>query len=366
MTPDLWRLPGSAAWLATVLSDFDDGAFLVLRLPRTWEASGLHEAFRAERPAAWLEFAEVDEERGVAGALRDLTYGAPSAEDALERLRADGTVPWLRIAGPLDADALSAVAEGHARLEATPASPVVLEHLGPLAGPRLRASPTLRVHSLFAVFTTLDTKVLLRQAAPGLSESRVEEVAELAAHDVRLATELARLTPASHDAYVSACRRRAEELGFAGEPPELPDAARAPEREPGVLDSIWHTGAVDRFNGQLVLHPGIASDDDVDRRLWRGQIRALLPMLDELRLRLLDEAHRRGIYPVPARGETIELGDLLRSLEGSRQHSALADAARQLTRARNELAHLKLVDEARRARMREALRRARLPEPAGL
>lgn len=366
MTGNLWRLPGPASWLSAVLGDFDDGAFLVLRLPRTWSGSELFEAFREARASAWLELAEVSGDRQVAEELCDLAFGASTAEDALERLRSDGTVPWLRVTGPLDTEQLGALAEGHARLESTPAAPVVVEHVGPLTAPKLSASPTLRVHSLYGVLTTLDTQVLLREMVPGLSMSRREEVAELAVHDLGLAVDLARLEPASHDGYVNACVERAHALGLGDTAPSLPNASQTPVREPGAMDLQWQAGAVDLFNGQLVVHPGVAEDREVNRRLWRGQIRALLPFFDEMRLALLDEMHRRGLYPVPSRGDAVELIDLLRALEASRDNQVLTEAARQLTRARNELAHLRLVDEGRREQLREALRRARLPDLAGL
>ncbi|MGI8729044.1 MAG: hypothetical protein ACR2LK_03490 [Solirubrobacteraceae bacterium] len=185
-------------------------------------------------------------------------------------------------------------------------------------------------------------------------------MAELAGHDVQLATDLAATAFPSRERYVDVCRKRAQALSIEGHCPRLPDAAQVPLRHPGPLESDWQAGAIDHFDGQLVVHPGIADAADVERRLWRAQVRTMLPFFDEMRLALIDATRRRGLFVVPGRGDTIELVDLLRALERHAAHDPLTRAARELTRARNDLAHLRLVDEQRRQRLKEHLRAARL------
>jgi hypothetical protein len=328
-------------------------------LPRTWAGSDLYGAVRDARSAAWFEAVTVGPDESLAEALKAAAFGTSTVDEALERFALDGTIPWLVVEAGLDPAELRALSEAHARVAGEPRA-VVVEHSGEIADTSRLTAPTLRVHYLYGVVAALDTHVELSQVAPKLSPSRRAEIVELAGYDLDLATQLAAAEQAGHDRYVALCRARARQLALNGRRPSLPDSGHISVREPRALEPLWQLGAVDLFDGAPLLHPGLASEEEIDRRLWRGQIRELLPFLDEMRLALIEATQRRGLFVQPGRGDTVELVDLLRALQRRTPNDELTRAARELTQARNDLAHLRLVDEQRRVRLREAIRRARL------
>ncbi len=365
MTLSPWRLPGPQAWLERVLVDLDEGRFVVVRLPASWDDAGLATAVQDERSSLWLEIAEVAAGQPLDAVLMDLANEGTSLEAAIERLSADGMVTWLRVRSGRPAGELARLAEAHRHATERPRA-VVVEHVGgPDEGPR-PASPTMAVHYLYGVVGPLDTHVLLSRVAAGLSQGRRAEIVGLAGHDLNLAMRLATVGAAGLETYRVLCRERAAQLNLNDADVALPEPGQVPRREPRALEALWHRGGVDVVDGAATLHPGVAPPDELERRLWRAQVATLLPFLDEMRLALIEATRRKGLYVQPGRGDTVELVDLLRALERRLPTDPLTRAARELTRTRNDLAHLRLITEERRDRLGHVLRRAQLSTAAAL
>jgi len=354
-----WRLPSTSAWLDTVLADIDDDACVVMRIARSMGGEDLFDIVRTDRPAVWFEHVVLGPGQSLADGILGLAEGALSLEQALARVCDEHMVVWLATRETLDPIDLERVAEAHRHASDAPRA-LVIEHRGMLAAGG-RAAPTLRIHHLYGVITALDSHVMLSQAGAQISPSRRGEIVELAAFDLELASQLAAVDRPSQDVYREICTARCEALAL-DTPVALPDAARISRREPRALEAFWQQGAFDVFDGVPVIHAGLSTETDIRRRLWRGQVRVLLPFLDEMRLHLIEAVARKGLTVYPSVGDTVELVDVLRALERNMGNHELTSAARELTRARNDLAHLRLVDEAARQRLRAVLRRARLAE----
>jgi hypothetical protein len=356
---DPWQLPGPRRWLTDAFGSSGNVAVIVLRLPCTLRAWSPFEAVRLANPGSWFEHALVPAGESLVDAVREMAPGAQAAAAALGRLGANGTTPWLRVETELEAAELSALGEAHHNAGDTRGE-IVVEHVGGLNGGQTKPTPTLRVRHFYGIVSPLDVQVMIEELYPNTPECRREEIVELAAHDLELVHRLATIADPGALAFHEACQARAAELGIEGGAPELPPAGHIPTTEPRAIELLWQQGAVDVRNGDAVMHSGVLDAEGVQRRLWRGQVRSLLPLLDEMRLRLIEITRRQDVFVQPLRGDIIELADLARSLERRSRGGDLARAARALTFVRNELSHLRPVDEEHRAQLLDLLRRAKL------
>jgi hypothetical protein len=194
----------------------------------------------------------------------------------------------------------------------------------------------------------LDTQVLVDDAMPpGRVIADLEVVAEIAAFDLNLARELA-------VRYSGEVRR---DLA-AALPDQAPSAmdiatealAQASATEPpSDLITAWDRGCVDWWGDGPVLHAGCIRDNDgaLAKRVWRGQVAAVLPFVElkrqalaywawQRRHQLQDGWEQRDIMSLEA-GQLVEL---LRRHEPLRAKRAVWDMAKALKKARNDLAHL--------------------------
>jgi hypothetical protein len=115
----------------------------------------------------------------------------------------------------------------------------------------------------------------------------------------------------------------------------------------------WHVGMVDQFEGSRVVHSAAVAlqgqRDEIDRRIWRGQIGVLFPFIEEQRLRLLNELRRYLSVPLetPLGRITdlrdLELGHLISQLQGARVPGESWRLLRCLKGMRDSLAHLEPV-----------------------
>lgn len=105
----------------------------------------------------------------------------------------------------------------------------------------------------------------------------------------------------------------------------------------------WEHGCLDDWGGEPTEHPlWLASNrpEALKKRVWQGQLAALLPWIEQHRLRLVEREGKR-LRPDPDRSgpdiESLDWGPLVVQL-----HSATAEVRRLLQTfraARNELAH---------------------------
>lgn len=111
----------------------------------------------------------------------------------------------------------------------------------------------------------------------------------------------------------------------------------------------WGDGTLCEFEGRRRTHSVLLAarglHDELKRRVWRGQIGALLPAVEEARLDLLPEwsAYLRvpvkTEYGVITTIEDLEFGEIVAQLAAANAPPPLLKAARWLRDTRNRLAH---------------------------
>ncbi|MDX8053190.1 hypothetical protein SK571_27750 [Lentzea sp. BCCO 10_0798] len=233
---------------------------------------------------------------------------------------------------------------------------------------------TTRVHWWWDVYGRLDTATVAAEVRRGspwqTSKGRVttlrehvaaEVLVEVAGPDLLLAEHLAQ----SWDGRVATLADQVTAL-----PHDTADDLVPAEiagrtggaRPPQALRRAWRRGVVDRWDGRLRISPAAkvltSNQVDLDTLVWRGQSRALMPMVDGCRAHLekvlrarvsksvveslvqghADEQRRRGRH----RHGVVELGAMAWSVSTRQVHLSQADAD-LLFRAwdiRNALAHL--------------------------
>jgi hypothetical protein len=86
------------------------------------------------------------------------------------------------------------------------------------------------------------------------------------------------------------------------------------------------------------------------RRLWAGQVRSLLPIIEEWRVLLIEQAKIEGFVASGVEVHELEVGSLhdhLRSSQGPSRRRTLTSFAAWLRGTRNKIAHLSVIDPAR-------------------
>ncbi|MBM7804206.1 hypothetical protein JOD57_000043 [Geodermatophilus bullaregiensis] len=217
--------------------------------------------------------------------------------------------------------------------------------------------PGLTVLHWWGRLSRLDTALLLRTAnSPRRSDAtRQTAILEVARFDLTLALHL---LDAWDGCPQSLCGVL---LDYSGSKPELlaaaPAVRTAPDDRPGTeLMEAWASGACDRWDGEGVTwHASAVAKHDPDqlqRALWRAQAATLLPLLDQQRERVLAWLDRQGHAQrlrQEARGDLIEIADLwyyMRKRAGMDKRPQMA-LVTWLRDARNDVAHLKCLDEER-------------------
>ncbi|MFD1149306.1 hypothetical protein [Saccharothrix hoggarensis] len=247
---------------------------------------------------------------------------------------------------------------------------------------------TTRVHWWWSVCGRLDTAVVTTAARPRNARrgtvTRVdvrelvaaEVVVEVAGPDLLLAEGLA----SSWDGRMATLREQI--TAFTHEEEDLvPRALRrsrgSGERPGEELRPAWNAGFADVWDGQLRISPAvrgvIGTAVDLDNLVWRGQNRALMPLVDGWRARLEEKVRARASSAVlaemgrdarggPAGSErpgraTLELGVMAWAVSTSRIRLPQADRDLLfcLRDARNALSHLRPLDDQELDRLARAI-----------
>lgn len=186
-----------------------------------------------------------------------------------------------------------------------------------------------------------------------LAEVRTETIIEVARWNFELAGLLAQ--------------------SWSGDPMELGDLCKGtlcqtrpvtlgclPKRPPDRLLENWDNGSIEGWHGCLDYLPALDTTDEttIGRHIWAAQSRVLLPWIElhrnrveyQLRKRLVNqfdevvaEFSRRTERPDVHKNEVLEIGLLNAIVQArvGRQDPELRVAAKELRRARNNLAHLR-------------------------
>ncbi|MCP2259263.1 hypothetical protein LX15_002964 [Streptoalloteichus tenebrarius] len=255
------------------------------------------------------------------------------------------------------------------------------EHgLGPAERPRLlvaaraddlpdvrgRIDPvTTREHWWWGVLGRLDTAVVVASVRPRAAGAGLTGLRELVAREV--ITEVAGPDLGLAEHLASTWGGRMAELSdavraFAGEPTaRWAEPGRGRDRPPEETRPAWNEGVADLWERQIRVSPAVLRDPPLETLVWRGQHRALVPVIDEERAALEGVFRARASMAVLAevvqqrdRGArraltraTLELGPMCWAVETSRVRLSSWDRERlfRLRDARNALAHLRPLND---------------------
>lgn len=363
MTDDVWSLPGPARRAAATGSALLGGASCAIVAPSALRGNDEWLAAAIEATGAYVDLVPVDPTRPPAAVVAD-HFGTdwapgPGAVHALARSdpfagRIVGlTLPaansdWAHFAADFLA-ALPAVTDTSSR-------PQLLVFCGPdeLAIFRSQRLPVTEMW-WWGTIGRLDTIVaatrLLGETADPVLVSCITEVC---GYDIRFAATLAQQWDGSLNCLLDLV---ADQPGPAATVDERSTLAGrgGSVSPPARFREDWDRGLIDAweryepFIAPTAL-PGDVRADVLRTRLWRGQLRELMPLVDEERARL--ETWMRG-GPIAQKNVTfpIEIGSLTHLLHTDpavrpRTTATRRQAAAWLQTARNALAHRDIVTPA--------------------
>lgn len=345
-----WSCPGPAAWIANVVSQLDAGRSVVLVRPSIGAADVAAEVRRRWRDYEW---SVLDPE-----SLR----GRAPAEILIERF-----APGLPPSTPVTPAVFATSAKGRLIALTTPSGEweiwrtflndfgVAARQLAPYERPLLLVdSLAADVRPSFVDDVALASALcrgavepedmalyaaaLLRDVATPNHERRLRSgvVAELAIWDPETAANLAKLPPELLLNPTAVLREIASERSWATDLHE--DQERA-----------WAEGALQMIEGVPRLHSAycalVGDEKEIRRRIWSGQVSTLFPLIERLRIRIVELLDGRlGDSNELLELEIAELYRRLDALPRNRRDPELFRATQRLKEMRDRLAHREPVD----------------------
>ena len=236
----------------------------------------------------------------------------------------------------------------------------VLERIDPV---------TTKVHWWWGVAGWLDTAIVVaadrRRDLPQDSvRQRVasEVLIEVAGPDLVLAARLARSWDGRRDSLADLVDT-GEEWAAA----RALRSVRAATRPPNEVRDLWNAGMADLWDGKVRISPR-AGSADLANLVWRGQHRALGPVVDDGRARLAEVVHRRASMAViaeitrqngddSAAAPVLELGGMAWAVATRRVRLSVPDRdlLMCLRDTRNLLAHVCALSDAEIDRVERVL-----------
>lgn len=372
---NLWALPGPARFAVAVRAKLDRGYSPVAVLPSRVLSDN---AFCAGLIDAIDYSVDVidDSENGARPlasliadrfSIRDIPVGpdAPSALGRHEELRgrtlavvvADDDQQnqcWSSFARPFVAASRTVSVAERPRL--------VILGSNSCAAVLADSDPLLSGIWWWGVLDRLDTALHLRRhLAEGYDELLSDCIVEVAGFDLPLAEHLAGTWDGSATALSGVL------ASFTGAPPAtppriepLPHSSTPLSAPPADLLRLWNQGLVDRWDTfPAYLHAcAVPTQADLRSRVWRAQIRALMPTIDEERARI-EVWLRRLIKGLPD-DEVLEPGDLYALVQSHPYLKTWRGGHRKrlvywLRDTRNTLAHLETLTPAEVTRGRRLI-----------
>lgn len=362
MIENLWSLPGPSRLAATLGDALSGGGSCALVAPVSLRQRGDWVAGAAEAADVYVDFLDVDVTRPPAAVFADLAgvewaRGADAArmlaEDEFFAGRTLGLVlpayapDW----GMFIAEFLTALPSIADRLR-----PQLLVCCGPedLAAFRKRGLP-VTVRWWWGALSRIDTSVATTRALGTEADPvTVASITEICGFDLDFAETLAHRWDGTLDRLVTLVERDAGPIADVVEETTF-SAVSLGATPPTRLRDPWDLGVIDAWERYrpFVSPRAIPADERVERlrgRLWRGQLRELMPLVDEERARL--ETWARSVSPeVRNISPPIEIGYLVKLLREeprlrSRSSSERQRAGRWLRDTRNLLAHRETVTPA--------------------
>lgn len=356
-----WQAPGPGAFVAAAVADLESGRNVVLRLPRP-AADGLRAAVetrvRADERWRWRAIDAADTAAGSPAELamalhRQLGCEPPPGRLAspaeLARLVGGGDILWVdnldEPRWPVWAKFLGLFQHAcHARDE-TQRGLFCIPVVGPLPA-EPEPDTALRAHRWGDGLSRLDVMFHLDRRCPRSDTDRVLRqvtlavAAELAGTDIRLGARLAADGPAFFADYAKRLTQYAAEHGWTAT---------------SVQSASWGDGVYEVLDGETRVHSAALAAaerwDEVDRRVWQGQVRVLYPFIEEQRVKLIPAVAASLRFPIVTEyGERInraidlEIGPLMYHLKSQRIPQRTWNQLSLLRGMRHALAHLRPVD----------------------
>ena len=338
---NVWGLPGPAGFLEAVERSLRDGSSVVVRFPRRVTV-GFDDVVQARCDfAKWTVF-RPDGARAPCGSL--LERFAPRGSSLADLCVApdfQGRLIWI---DGVDRDAwpdcrqfltdYTQCSRNVARLDRTRF--LVLLTGVPLEEPP-RRDVTLEVHDWRGAVSEMDLLFLAyeRLEARGINETMrvllATSVARVAAWDLGIAERL--LEVESEDNLI--------------DPTDVLQAVAADEGWTRKTPVDWALGTASETG---LVHAALASLDnpprELHRRIWSAQASVLLPIIDKQRYEIVQENHRQIATHLqkdcdPIDPLDLEVGDLVRMVQRPGFSRPVSNQVRRLSRARNDLAHLR-------------------------
>jgi hypothetical protein len=375
MRSDFWNLPGPRRFLGDLTAELASGKNVSLTVPELDRPSGLtaaaHELCSVLLPR--LEWDALSLKRLLAGG------GLPHAQlwdhqgiarEPGQRLDAQalahqprfaGQIIWVSAAGAEDtqlaawADFLDEYQAAGSSIAPSTRTRIVTTYTGDQDGRRAEPDVLNSELSWWGGLSRLDTTVFVEERAGPQDPILRAAIVEVARFDLALADELLR----SWTGAWTELREILDRFKPAVACPELTlrewNATRVHASVPAALLPAWAAGAVDRWDEDShALHSSLVDDVELARRVWRGQLATLLPLIEGHRRTLAEwvDAQRPWVpkgfvdVDIPA----LEIGSLascfraIRKEIRSRHRDDYLALAVWLKERRNDLAHCRLVE----------------------
>ncbi|WP_027891160.1 hypothetical protein [Calidithermus chliarophilus] len=341
MKLDFWTLPGPSSFLARVASSLGEGLNVVLQIPRNFPQ--LRDLRQRLKEQSVGDFTALTPEPGadpLETLYREFTHQRPPpGSDPLGRLVRcpdfEGRTLWVEVAGDGWApwsDFIQRYCRASKDLSFAQRTSLVLVAPGVS---ELALKPEVNLQPYRWEGQVHEHDLFFYGLAQAQTRSDPPLVRELVA---AVASEVATYDPRVVDILVF------ESLDTLADPQSFL-AARAGEFgwDPAA-EATWALGSQD--GGRV--HPvvlALQAPREIRRRVWRGQLRALFPRLEQARIRLAEQNRHHLQLPFetpygPIKDwHELELGHLAHKLRGRDNHAHRE--AELLRVARNELAHLR-------------------------
>jgi hypothetical protein len=355
----IWTLPGPARFARTAHDRLERGDSVLIGLPAL--ICGDDDFPAGLRQAVDIDFDVVieatgSEDRPVASVVADkLGADLEPGKDAAVRLANDpaiegryvaftvsgkptDTKPWTDFFRTFLAAARPIIAQDRPRFFIT---------AGHGSATALTGTDPLAELWWWGVLDRFDTALHAQQCLAGREGSDLlrDTITEVAGYDLGLVGYLA--SEWTGDASTLALTLG----GYAGPewpsipvPGQLPHTSTSWEAPPSLAVALWNAGLADAWDSLgLCLHPCSLSAQEQRLRIWRGQIRCLMPLIDEERARL-EEWMRGEVRGLP-KEKIIEAGDLYTLLQDNPRLKNWRGGHRKrliywLRDSRNALAHM--------------------------
>lgn len=356
----MWLLPGPARFARTVHDRLDRGDSVLIGLPATICDD---DDFAAElRQAVDIRFdliidANGPEDRPIASVVADkLGIDLEPSKDAAVRLASDPALEGRYLAFTVTGKSADAKPwTDFLRTFLAAARPIVAQDRprclivgGHGAATALAGAEPLAELWWWGVLDRFDTALYVQQRLAGREGNDLlrDAITEVAGYDLALASYLA-------DEWAGDATTLAAVLGdYTGPewpsvpvPGQLPHTSTSWEAPPSQAVALWNAGLADAWDSfGLCLHPCSLSAQEQRQRIWRGQIRCLMPLIDEERARL-EEWIRGEICGLP-KERVFETGDLYNLLQDNPRLKNWRGGHRKrliywLRDTRNALAHMR-------------------------